>query len=188
MKSLGVEYVVVHGPKSDEHYRDYRNPRKFDGVLEQVESPDDDDLIYRVPFRGLAHLIRPEEQPVKASRDQLAAYVAAIEDNARPQLSLRWLGKRDIEIDGPVAAGMLISVQVTHDDGWEARQDGKPVKLTANALGFIDVHARPAASTNIRLHYNGTIEQRLMAVICCLSWIAALIALRRDRIRGKRHG
>jgi hypothetical protein len=157
-------------------------------VLEQVESPDDDDLIYRVPFHGLAHLIRPAERPVTASRDQLAKYVAAIEDNARPQLSLQWLGKRDIEIAGPVPEPMLISVQVTHDDGWEARQDGRPVRLVVNALGFMDVHARPAATTNIRLHYNGTIEQRLMAVIACLSWIAALVALRRDRIRGKRHG
>jgi uncharacterized membrane protein YfhO len=74
---------------------------------------------------------------------------------------------------------MLVSVQVTHDDGWEAVQDGKPVALSRSPLGFLDVYARPAASTNIRLRYAGTIEQRLMAVISFLTWVLALAGLRR---------
>jgi hypothetical protein len=182
MKALGVEYLVVHGPKSDEHYRDYRNPRKFEGVLEQVadvQSGDMDDFIYRVPFRGFAHLIRPAEHPASAFRDKLGPYVAAIEDDARPRMSLRWLSKREIEITGRVPEGMLVSVQVTHDDGWEAVQDGKAITLARSPLGFIDVRARPAASTNIRLHYNGTIEQRLMAVISLVAWTLALMGLKR---------
>jgi hypothetical protein len=182
MKALGVEYVVIHGPKSDEHYRDYRNPLKFEGVLERVADfshAADDDLIYRVPFHGLAHLIHPSEQPQSAFRDKLGSYVAAIEDTARPRLRMRWTGNRDFEIDAVIPEGMLISAQVTHDDGWQAEQDGRPVDISRSPLGFIDVHARPAASSKIRLHYNGAIEQRLMAVISLLSWIAALIVLRR---------
>jgi hypothetical protein len=186
MKALGVEYIVVHGPKSDEHYRDYRNPRKFDGVLENVaalRSAEDDDFIYRVPFRGLAHVITQSEQPAAAFRDQIGPYVAAIEDPGRPQVTMRWLGTRDIELAGPVPGGMFVSVQVTYDDGWEATQDGSPVALVRSPLGFIDVHARPAANSTIRLHYNGTIEQRLMAVISALAWVFALLSLR----RGWRH-
>jgi hypothetical protein len=183
MKALGVEYVVVHGPKSDEHYRDYRNPRKFDGVLEQVADVSDaeeDDLIYRVPFHGLAHLIRPSEQPAWAFRSALAPYVGAIEDSARPQLSMRWIDNRTIEVRGPIPEGMLVSLQVTHDEGWEATQDGSLVATTRSPLGFIDVQARPAPESTIRLHYNGTIEQRSMAMVSILAWILVLVRLRRS--------
>ena len=57
LKTLGAEYVVVHGPKSREHYRDFKNPRKFDGLLEAVWH-EEDDTIYRVPFSSLAHVVR----------------------------------------------------------------------------------------------------------------------------------
>jgi hypothetical protein len=53
MQAMGIEYVVVHGPKSSEFYRDYRDPLKFEGKLERVYTSGDD-VIYRVPFRSLA--------------------------------------------------------------------------------------------------------------------------------------
>jgi hypothetical protein len=182
MKALGVQYVVVHGPKSDEHYRDYRNPLKFEGTLERVadvSGAETDDLIYRVPFRGLAHLIRPSEQPATAFRNKLDAYVSALEDDTRPRLSMRWLGNREIRIEGAIPEAMLVSAQVTHDDGWQATQDGQPVEISRNTLGFIDIHARTNPDSKIELRYNGTIEQRLMAVISLLSWITAIVLLRR---------
>jgi hypothetical protein len=40
---------VVHGRHSAEHYRDYKNPDKFEGVLEKVYDRDDN-AVYRVPF------------------------------------------------------------------------------------------------------------------------------------------
>jgi hypothetical protein len=175
MKALGVEYVVVHGPKSDEHYRDYRNPRMFEGVLPKVVdagNEQDDDFVYRVPFRGLAHVLR--------HRETLEDYVAAIEDPTAPRVSMRWTSKRDIEVTGPVPEGMLVNVQVTHDEGWDATQDGTPVAIAPAPFGFMYVNARPAATSVIRLHYNGTIEQRLMAVISGLAWVLAAVALRRS--------
>jgi uncharacterized membrane protein YfhO len=75
---------------------------------------------------------------------------------------------------------MLVNVQVTHDDGWEALQDGKSVGLSRGQLGFIYIHARPSANSRITLHYNGTIEQRLMAVISVFAWVLAGVGLRRS--------
>jgi len=53
MQTLGVEYVVVHGPHSREFYKDYKNPGKFEGHLDKVFTHGDNS-IYRVPFRSLA--------------------------------------------------------------------------------------------------------------------------------------
>jgi hypothetical protein len=186
MKALGVEYLVVHGPKSQEHYRDYKDPQRFESVLERVAASGDvesDDIIYRVPFRGFAHALKPDELPARAHREALPPYIAAIEDPARAPLRTMWAGPRDMEVSGAVPRGMLVALQVTHDDGWQAWQDGKPVALARNALGFMNVLVSPAQSTTIRLHYGGTVEQRLMFVISAIAWIWALIALRRTARR-----
>ncbi len=51
LQALGVEYLVVHGPASEEYYRDFKNPQRFDQILERVYA-DKDDFIYRVPLAG----------------------------------------------------------------------------------------------------------------------------------------
>lgn len=48
LRALGVEYVVVHGEGSREHYRDFKHPKKFERLLE-VAHREEDDTIYRVP-------------------------------------------------------------------------------------------------------------------------------------------
>jgi hypothetical protein len=62
-------------------------------------------------------------------------------------------------------------------------QDGRPVAIQQDALGFMQVKANPAAQGSIELRYTGTTEQRVVAVLSGLAWIAALAALylRRDR-------
>ena len=184
MKALGVEYVVVHGPESEEHYRDYRNPMKFEGVLEKVWTRGND-WLYRVPFRSLAHLIRPEEQPLYAHRQWIAKYVAAIDDFERPLMAFRWTGTGTFEITGPVPAGHQVVAAVTYDDGWRATQDGEPVELTANKMNFIVATARPSAKSVFRFEYRGTPEQRGMAVLSAFVWAGMLRFLwRRWRNKG----
>jgi hypothetical protein len=170
MKALGVEYVVVHGPRSDEHYRDYRNPLKFEEALPKVFA-DGDTWVYRVPFRSLAHLIRPEEQSATAHRADMAAYEAAIDDRTRPALALQWLSPSILEVSGPVRAGDQVVAAVTYESGWEATQDGSPIGLTANQLGFLTAAARPSPNSVIRFEYRGTPEQRAMALLSLAVWL-----------------
>ena len=48
-------------------------------------------------------------------------------------------------------------------------------------LGFVVLHPTPAATTQIELHSQGTLEQRIMAARCALAWIASLAAFFRTR-------
>jgi hypothetical protein len=177
LKTLGVEYVAVHGPKSKEHYRDFRNPGKFEGLLERVYG-DEVDAIYRLPYSSLAHLVRPAELPDRLPLgDQVqraAAYVAAIDDASRPKLKSTWRDAGRLEIAGPVPSDMLLSVQVSYDPGWTASQDGRPLPVDSDVLGFIILRPQPAALTRIELDYRGTGEQRVMAVLSTAAWLAAL--------------
>ncbi|HYP09003.1 MAG TPA: hypothetical protein VER03_22440, partial [Bryobacteraceae bacterium] len=177
MKALGVEYVVVHGQKSAEHYRDYKNPGKFEGVLEKVYD-NGNDVIYRLPFRSLAHAIRAEEEPARAHRDALVGYVLAIEEASRPTLTARWLDANRLRVENAPPAGMLVSLQVTFDEGWRAWSGGREVAVEKDSLGFIKLRG---VAGPVDLQYRGTLEQKCCAVLSALSWIGALGLLWKNR-------
>ena len=175
LKALGAEYVVVHGPKSREYYRDFVRPERVAGLTAVYRI--EDDVIYALPSRPLAHLVRPDDLPGADARDRaeaLAIYVAAIEDPSRPPLQLQWADPGGLSIAGPAAPGNLISLQVNADPGWRATQDGHPIEIARDHLGFMVLHPSPSASTHIELRYGGTAEQRIMAVLCAVAWLGAL--------------
>lgn len=180
LKAMGVEYVVVHGPASQEYYRDFKNPRKFDGLLEAVHR-DGDNVVYRLPFTSLAHLVRPEElpeePPVGGYLEYLNPYVAAIDDPSRPKLQTRWGETSELQIEGPFPEGMRVSVQVTHDPGWVAHQDGRRLSIEPDRLGFMVLDPDPAPAGRIEMKYSGTTEQRLMGALSALAWIGGVGAL-----------
>jgi hypothetical protein len=180
LKSMGVEYVVVHGPQSDEYYRDVLNAAKFDGLLDRVHS-DGDNHLYRVPFHSYAHLVRPNELPIHHHPYWLPPYAAAIDGLDRPRLASTWNGPNELRIDGPVPEGMSVVVLVNHDPGWRAEQDGRPVPIEATKLGVMLVRARSSAQSSITLRYQGTLEPRVMAAVSGLAWVVAIGALFRRR-------
>ncbi len=177
LRALGVEYLVVHGPKSREHYRDFRDSSSYDGRLEEVHR-EEDDAIYRVPFSSLAHLVKPEEK-------DLRSYVASFGDAARPRLSAAWRGTSALDVEGAVEDGMLVSVQVRAEDGWSANQDGRPLSVESDAFGWILLKPTPSAATRISLQYGGTAEQRAMAGLSVILWLGALAWWMTRRRRGE---
>ncbi len=180
LKAMGVEYVVVHGPKSEEYYRDVVHAAKFEGVLERVHS-DGDNRIYRLPFHSYAHLMRVDELPIHHHPYRLPPYVAAMEDTARPRLRAQWSGPNELRLQGPVPAGYCVVALVNYDPGWSAQQDGRPISLEATRLGAILAHAQPSAGSVIVLRYAAPAEPRIMAAVSALAWLLALAALFRRR-------
>jgi hypothetical protein len=184
LRAQAVEYVVVHGPGSAEHWKDVKNHRKFEGILPRVFD-DGDDEVFRLPFHSYAHLVRPNElpsaPPVGDRVALLESYVAAMDDASRPRIETRWLGANDLELEGTVPAGMLVAVRVTHEEGWSAHQNGRRLVVERDKMGFMVVHAESGENAKIRLHYGGTVEQRAMAGVSALAWIASLGALGRYR-------
>jgi hypothetical protein len=174
LKALGAQYVVVHGPKSREYYRDFVRPERMAAALTPAYQTGDD-TIYALPPRPLAHVMRPEEIPnadVSAHPEILTRYVGAIEDASRPALRAEWLDTSRFAMTGTVPSGSVVAVQVNADRGWRAAQDGREIPITRDSLGFMVLHPTPAESTRIDLRYRGTVEQRIMAAICALAWIA----------------
>jgi hypothetical protein len=183
LKSMGVQYVVAHGPKSREYYRDFTNIASLDGLPVVFET--EDDRVYELPFASPAHLVGPEEVMAPGRPPAMELYVRAIEDAARPRLKVEWSGARALAVEGPVPEGMLVSLQVNEDPGWTAVQDGRPIAIASDGMGFMLLRPAPAAQARIELRYEGTGEQRAMAAVSALAWLGAIGAVLRRRREGR---
>jgi hypothetical protein len=175
MKALAVQYVVIHGPASREYYRDTLNPDEFAGLAAAWH--EQDDTIYAIPHASLAHVVFPQELPKYFLGSAMAALGAAIDDPARPRLGVGWQDQNTLCITGAIPPGALVYVHVSYHPGWRAIQDGRPVAIQRDPLGFMVVKTGAATRSNIELHFGGTAEQRVMAAISALAWIGALAGL-----------
>src|ERR1019366_7705351 len=93
-----------------------------------------------------------------------------------PALHSQWIGAGTLAMTGAAPSGDLVTVQVNADPGWRATQDGHDIAITQDKLGFVVLHPSPAAATRMELIYRGTIEQRIMAAVSALTWLACLLA------------
>jgi hypothetical protein len=176
LEALGAEYAVVHGKGSREYYRDFVRPERLAGL--PVVWHSEDDSIYRLPGRGLAHVVREDEivrDDPKERSEVLERYVAGRRDESRPYVAVRWIDPAYVTIDAP--AGSLVSMQVNADPGWSATGAG----IERDALGFMVL--RTTGSGPIQLQYRGTAEQRMFAALSVLAWLASIALWWRARGR-----
>jgi len=186
MKALGVAFVATSDASSTEVYRDLRHPCKFKGLL-PLRWRDAGDFIYEVPLpsHALAHAVYADElvrqAPVNGLDVQpLSRYVHALEDPSRPSLTATWLTTTELEINGPVAPGQHVSVQISYHPGWRATANGRPARIARDSLGFIAVEPACSGPCIVRLDFTGGGEWLATRVVSLLAWLAVLIALAWD--------
>src|SRR5260370_41405430 len=125
----------------------------------------------------MAHLVSPTELYIWHPMVLLPPadlYSMAIADASRPKLTARWQGSSRLDIQGPVPEGQWLSVQVNHDPDWRAEQDGRPIRIERDKLGYLVLHANASPMAQIHLRYKGSMEQRLMAALSALVWLVAI--------------
>lgn len=168
LRAFAVEYIVVHGPNSEEFYRDYKNPRKFEGVLEKVWE-EKDDAIYRVTPVRYAHLVKTGEIPTitiqYGYQKPWYPYVNALLDPARPALDFRWDNARHATVTGALPAGMHVAFAIPWDPNFRAYQNGAPVPVRANSTGLMVTDPLPAASASLELRFEPSWEERFCAIL-----------------------
>ena len=189
LRLAGVEYIAVHGRGSREHWKDYAAGQlPFDQMLEPVWR-EEDDTIYRVPFQGYAHLIRDRQRvryrPINHGVDYLDPYFEALDGPDRALLTDRWEGPNRMTIDGPIPTATVVSVMVSYHPGWCAKQNGKPVPVEPDGMGYMVLRPEIAAQSRIELDYTGSAEQKAFTAVSVVAWMVALAALR-GSLRRKR--
>jgi hypothetical protein len=190
LRIYGCDAVIVSGPASQEQFKPYAYPRKFDGVLPLLWR-ESDVAIYAVPrrSRALAHVVHrtdlaPRFPPDASRLAELQPFLAALDDPDLPPATFHWLGTRQARIAADLQPGYLIAVQVAYHSGWSARVNGQPRRVWGDPLGLTIVEPRCDGPCVVDLAYDGGMEMtflRVLSLLCGAGGLAAGVFWRRFR-------
>ena len=167
LRAFGVGAIAVSGPKSQEYWKPFAHPAKFEGLL-PVLWQEDDVTIYRVPQRtgSLAHVVGESAIVSRApagphDTDEIEKYVAALDDPSLPAADFHWAGTNSIQIKSTAGPGQAISVQVSYHPGWHAKAGNRTIDVRRDGLGLMWLRPECSGLCEIQLDYDGGWELRL---------------------------
>jgi len=177
----------VPGPKSEEFYKPFRNPAKFDGIL-PVLWHEGGDTIYGVPTRSdtLAHVV-PETALVRTmpingiDLDQVKPYVGALEDPALPNADWQWKDWHSGTLHATVQPGQAISLQITYNPGWHATWNGAAQKIRPDGLDLMVIEPQCKGPCTLDLYYDGGTELKACLAVSIAVMLLSLGLLIRSR-------
>jgi hypothetical protein len=193
MQDLGVDTVFVSDEKSQEIYKDFRYPRKFEGALPVIFDDHAGNKIYRIPRRWLARARVVEAAKLNALKaprfnddvEYLRAYSDVVEKGPESPVILTRLSTDAMRLRAKVAAGQSVLVQESYDPAWQATSDGKPLPIHADALGMMAIDA-PPGDRDIHLTFVTPTENVVGRVLTTLTLLAVLallwIGARQERV------
>ena len=188
LKALGVHAVAVSGPTSTEYWKPFRNPKKFEGLLDPLWREGSDDVIYRVDQARVdntpASLARVIPLGALVSRapifgldvDPLRLYVVALEDLRMPCAEFRWTTAHSAGITTNLEPGQVLSVQMAWDKGWHATANGRPTPVLRDAIGLMHLDPEISGPSKIEMIYDGGLEMRAAHAISALTFLLLAVA------------
>ncbi len=177
LQALGADAIVVHGKRSQEMYHHIARPGKFRGLPLLFDSGQDD-FVYRVPrrFPGLARVVeRSRAASLQTigwhdnNRDQLRAYVDALEHGPDSPADTEWLSPREMRIRADLRDGESVAVLVSYDPAWRACSDGRRLEIRPDAVRFLRVDAPPGRH-EIHLRFETPLENRIGRVLSLITF------------------
>ena len=172
-----MQAVQIGGPRSAEFYKPFRNPERFEGVLEPLWR-DGDDVMYRVgqPHTSLARVVnrtdlvtRPPANGIDV--EPLRGYVAALDNPEMPRADFRWTSGHSAHIVTDLRPDQVVSVQMAWHPGWHATVNGSGHPIKRDAIGLMAIEPAAAGPCTIDLSFDGGTEMRVAR------WLSALTAL-----------
>jgi len=192
MQCLGVDTVFVSDEKSQEVYKDFEHPRKFEGALPVIFDDGAGNRIYRVPRRYLvrARVVDTAKlnalKPPRSNDDieYLQQYADVMEKGPDAPVTLMRTSTDAMRLRGHFEAGQALVVQESYDPAWQATSGGKVLPMHGDVLGMMAIDA-PAGDREIELAFVTPTENvigRVVTVLTLLAIIALLaVGLRRKQ-------
>jgi hypothetical protein len=180
MQCMGVDAAYVADQTSQEMFKDYVYPKKFEGVLDAVYDDHQGNRIYRIPRRypALARVVESAKlRAVKPPRfnddvEYLRAYYDAIEKGPDAPPNLTREGTDAMRVRARIGEGQSLLVQESYDPAWQASAGGKQLAIHKDALGQMVVEA-PPGDQEISLAFVTPLENLVGRVVSLLAWAAA---------------
>lgn len=176
LQVMGVDLVAVHGPSSDEWYKDFLYPKKFDGVFQKVHEFPRDNHIYEVPrrYRSMARIVdRKALDSLPKIKDQtdlegLEKYFTVYEQGPEAPTETHWRGTDVMDFRGKTGEGQSIILMTSYDPAWRVESNLGVLPAKADQLGFVRVDA-PAGVTELKLRFVKPLENTAGEVLFFLT-------------------
>ncbi len=180
LQVMGVDLVAVHGKNSDEWYKDFLYPNKFDGLLKEVHRFERDNHIFEVPrrYRSMGRIVdRSALDGLPKIKDQadlegLEKYVAVYEQGPEAPTRTNWKGTDELHFEGQTGAGQSVILQTSYDVCWRAESNLGRLAVTKDQLGFVRIDT-PAGVSSIRLIFDKPLEKTVGEVFFVLTILAS---------------
>ena len=186
LHALGIDYVAVGDDNTQNLFRPWKKPGKFDAHLTTVWQEGGDRILeVRRRNESLAHVI-PAEALVRRAPvhfydlDPIRRYVEALEGPAGNGGVLRWLDPSTAEIEAEFRPGDALSIQIAYDPRWHAiAPSGQRLAVAADALGQIIITPAVPGLMKIRLEFR---NPPMLFVLWVTAWLLLLGALCRFQL------
>lgn len=177
-KAMGAGALITHDRNSEEHYHDWKEPRRFDGTLPIAFDDKRGNVIYRVerahPERArvvdMATIKKIPPLFENLAGDAVLDYAAAIEQG--PSVSVRRVSNEEIVLRAPVGQGQALLVQESYDPGWRAYAGDKQLPVEPDPARMMLIEA-PPGETEIRMVFPRPLENIAGSGVSALT-VAAL--------------
>jgi hypothetical protein len=181
MQCLGVDAVYVSDQRSQEVYKDFAQPKKFENVLSPVYDDGKGNIIYRVPRRyaALARVVNNNNLRYAKSREELEEgehlrrYYEAVERGPDSPVELIRTSIESVRLKARLAPGESLMVQESYDPAWEASSGGGKLNIRKDAMGFMLIDA-PPGDREIDLAFVTPFENRVGRVVSVVTAITIL--------------
>ena len=192
MQALGVDVICVADKQSQEVFKDFKYPHKFDGILTVLFDDQQGNVLYKVPRRWPDRIRVVETARLNAVKpprfnddvQNLQGYADVLEKGPDSPAILRRAGTDAMRAHANVGPGQSVVVQETYDPAWHAWSGGKPLVVRKDAMDMMVIDA-PPGDREISIAFLTPLENKVgrvltlltLATIVLLFWIG----LRRER-------
>lgn len=181
LRAYGANAIGTTGPNSTEFFKPYWNWKKFDGVLPELWRQGEN-VVYRVPRKSTDPVrvipksaITPRAPENGLDIQPIQPFVSALEDPAMPTARFRWVNRHEALIDTETSAGQVIFLQISHDPGWKAIEDGIVLPVRADPLGMSYVEPVTRGPVHLQLLYDGGAEVRLTRIFLAVGLLMVAV-------------
>jgi hypothetical protein len=180
LKAFGCQ--AIHVARSRLYLDVFWNPHKFDGVLPLLWR-EGGHSIYGIPqrVRSLGRVV-PEGALVKRPPvngldvDEIARYVAALDDPSLPTDVMKWPSPDRGHIDTTLHPGQVLSVQSAYDSGWIAFANGRRARVARDGLGLSVIDANCDGPCSVDFIFAGGLERNICRALSAATLVGGLIA------------
>lgn len=196
MQAMGADAVYVSDARSQEEYKDFVHPKKFVGAMPVLYDDGKGNVLYRIPRRWAPRVRVVETAKIDAAKaprtnddvEHLQGYVDAVEKGPDAPGTLTRRGTDAMVARVNLGAGESVLVQESFDTAWQARSEGRELRVRKDVMGMMVIEA-PPGQREIELEFVTPLENRVGRVVTGMTvlGLVGLVWLGRRKPPAQRH-